>query len=533
MVPLSARHDRSRRESLPRQPEAARAPPVTERRTPPSRYHKSHPDTPRAPGRVPGRRLLHPGILGEPPETLPGGEPAGVGGLPPKICVSIASIMACSVVRSPLSFLLYVLATAAATATAYRLNATADEEYWAQRAEAAAAYSRAAYVADPVAVLNQFNENVLNSSSTARRSLRMGRYAKRVACTATNPIDRCWRCRENWAKHRKRLATCAMGFGHKATGGLAGKVYVVTDPSDDFLVVPRRGTLRYGVVQDRPLWIVFARDMVIRLTNELIVAGDKTIDGRGAQVHVTGAQINIQAVRNVIIHGLHIHDSLPRSGGMIRDSKRHFGFRGGSDGDGVSVIASSDVWIDHVSMWNCSDGLIDVIDGSTAVTISNSHFTRHDHVLLFGASDASPKDAAMQVTLAYNHFGKGLVQRMPRCRYGFFHVVNNDYTHWRMYAIGGSRNPTIISQGNRFRASDVGATKEVTKREYAPYGEYKNWVWKSRDDVFLNGAFFVESGGKNERRYGKLDVINGRSGHYVGRMTRFAGALDCRVGKRC
>jgi pectate lyase len=112
-------------------------------------------------------------------------------------------------------------------------------------------------------------------------------------------------------------------------------------------------------------------------------------------------------------------------------------------------------------------------------------------------------------------------------------VVNNDYTHWRMYAIGGSRSPTIISQGNRFRASDDGAAKEVTKREYVPYGEYKDWVWKSRDDVFLNGAFFVQSGGENQRRYGKHDVIKARNGHYVGRMTRFAGAPNCRVGMRC
>jgi pectate lyase len=85
-------------------------------------------------------------------------------------------------------------------ATTHRLNATADEEYWAQRAKAAAAYNRATYVANPVAVLNQFNENVLNSSSTARRSLRMGRPASRgrgSTCTATKPIDGCWRCRAN------------------------------------------------------------------------------------------------------------------------------------------------------------------------------------------------------------------------------------------------------------------------------------------------------------------------------------------------
>lgn len=48
-----------------------------------------------------------------------------------------------------------------------------------------------------------------------------------------------------------------------------------------------------------------------------------------------------------------------------------------------------------------------------------------------------------------------------RCRHGYFHVVNNDYTHWEMYAIGGSANPTINSQGNRFTAPANPFAKEV------------------------------------------------------------------------
>ena len=82
-------------------------------------------------------------------------------------------------------------------------------------------------------------------------------------------------------------------------------------------------------------------------------------------------------------------------------------------------------------------------------------------VMLFGASDSYDGDNIMQITLAFNHFGKRLVQRMPRCRYGFVHVVNNDYTHWEMYAIGGSKHPTIISEGNRFIAPDNTNAKEV------------------------------------------------------------------------
>lgn len=82
-------------------------------------------------------------------------------------------------------------------------------------------------------------------------------------------------------------------------------------------------------------------------------------------------------------------------------------------------------------------------------------------MILLGASDTYERDKLMQVTVAFNHFGKELIQRMPRCRWGFFHVVNNDYTHWKMYAIGGSMHPTIISQGNRFIAPDDPKAKEV------------------------------------------------------------------------
>ncbi|MFQ6641906.1 hypothetical protein Gotur_016005, partial [Gossypium turneri] len=104
--------------------------------------------------------------------------------------------------------------------------------------------------------------------------------------------------------------------------------------------------------------------------------------------------------------------------------------------------------------------------------------------------DTYSKDQFMQVTLAFNHFGKELIQRMPRCRWGYFHVVNNDYTHWKLYAIGGSTHPTIISQGNRFIAPDDPLTKEITNRNYASESEWRHWVWRSEGDRFMNGAFF-------------------------------------------
>lgn len=117
-----------------------------------------------------------------------------------------------------------------------------------------------------------------------RRELR-GKRRDDGPCLATNPIDSCWRCQGNWADNRKRLADCAMGFAKGTTGGKDGEIYVVTDNSDDSSN-PKPGTLRYGVIQKQPLWIIFARSMNIRLTQELIMQSDKTIDGRGVIVHI-------------------------------------------------------------------------------------------------------------------------------------------------------------------------------------------------------------------------------------------------------
>ncbi|MCL7041032.1 hypothetical protein MKW94_014911 [Papaver nudicaule] len=412
----------------------------------------------------------------------------------------------------------------------------ADHEYWKNKAENAMELNIKAHHPDPMGNINHFNHQVnkvFEGNNSTKKERKLGRY--HGPCRATNPIDRCWRCRADWAVNRKRLADCVLGFGRHTRGGKRGKFYVVTDPSDNDLVNPKPGTLRYGVIQTQPLWIIFARSMIIRLSEELMVASDKTIDGRGANVHITGgAGITIQYVRNVIIHGLHIHDIHPGSGGLIRDSLDHFGFRTASDGDGISVFGSSHVWIDHNSMSHCKDGMVDVIMGSTAVTISNNHMTNHDEVMLFGASDSYSDDKIMQVTLAFNHFGQGLVQRMPRCRWGFFHVVNNDYTHWRMYAIGGSSNPTIISQGNRFIAPPDLNAKNVTHRVFGTPEEWKTWTWRSQNDLLMNGAIFVESGDITPSvPYSKQDFITSKPGTFVRRLTRFAGALDCKVGTPC
>ncbi|GAB2298541.1 hypothetical protein Dimus_032606 [Dionaea muscipula] len=383
-----------------------------------------------------------------------------------------------------------------------------------------------AFVDIPAEVVSFVEASLENS--TARREL--GYFS----CGTGNPIDDCWRCDPNWLQNRKRLADCAIGFGRNAIGGRDGQYYVVTDSSDNDVVNPKPGTLRHAVIQDEPLWIVFESDMLITLKQELIMNSFKTIDGRGANIHIAyGGCITIQFITNVIIHGLNIHDCKPTGNTMIRSSPSHYGWRTMADGDGISIFGSSHIWVDHNSLSNCADGLIDAVMASTAITISNNYFTHHNEVILLGHSDSYTRDKLMQATIAYNHFGEGLIQRMPRCRHGYFHVVNNDYTHWEMYAIGGSADPTINSQGNRFTAPYNPFAKEITKRVDTNQWQWKAWNWRSEGDLLLNGAYFTQSGVAVSRSYARASSLAAKPSTLVASITSGAGSLSCHPGRQC
>lgn len=131
---------------------------------------------------------------------------------------------------------------------------------------------------------------------------------------------------------------------------------------------------------------------------ELIFNSYKTVDGRGADVHITGGGcITLQFISNVIITNIHVHHCHQSGNTMVRSSPTHYGYRTLSDGDGISIFGSKDLWIDHCSLSHCKDGLIDIIMGSTAITVSNNHFSHHDEVMLLGHSDSYEPDVGMQV----------------------------------------------------------------------------------------------------------------------------------------
>lgn len=104
-------------------------------------------------------------------------------------------------------------------------------------------------------------------------------------------------------------------------------------------------------------------------------------------------------------------------------------------GDCLHVQGGTNVWIDHVDVYDGEDGNLDVINGANYVTISwtRFHYTsaskEHQFSNLIGNSDSKTSDdGKLKTTMHHNWWDDGVKERMPRVRFGQVHVANNLFT---------------------------------------------------------------------------------------------------------
>lgn len=101
--------------------------------------------------------------------------------------------------------------------------------------------------------------------------------------------------------------------------------------------------------------------------------------------------------------------------------------------DNLNIENAQNVWIDHCEFWDGQDGNADVVKGSDNVTFTWCKFgykIRSSHNLsnLIASSDnETESQGKLDVTFMFNWWVSAS-QRMPRCRFGNIHVVNNLYT---------------------------------------------------------------------------------------------------------
>jgi pectate lyase len=227
---------------------------------------------------------------------------------------------------------------------------------------------------------------------------------------------------------------------------------------------------------------------VIQLTASMsgevkVSASDKTIQGMPGVVY-TG-QLRISRVSNVIVRNLQIvgfncgTDAIDSNGVVNCET-----------GDDAMTIdgASHHIWIDHCDISDGSDGNLDVVSASDYVTISWTKFwysgrpTGHQFSNLIGSSDNSMGDTGhLKVTWHHDWWADGVMERMPRVRFGLVHLFNNLYTAvGDASCVGLGFFANILDESSVY--SGVKTTLETKNKNYASiYAGYGN--------LYQQGAF--------------------------------------------
>lgn len=219
-----------------------------------------------------------------------------------------------------------------------------------------------------------------------------------------------------------------VGFGAETTGGADGAVYQVSTLEDD-----GPGSLRHGAAigaghrrdhEGEPLWILFDVEGTIALRSGLNIGSNTTIDGRGADVQVSGFPLRAVDAQNVIVTDLVIgnHDQL-------------IGFR---------ALRSQRLWLHHLhftSITGRGDPLyansLAIMDGTRDATVSWCRFTDQDKAIETGNGnrDEYLDDESITVTYHHNFFDR-TGRRHPRLNRGRAHAFNNVLRQWACNGYG-------------------------------------------------------------------------------------------------
>ena len=264
--------------------------------------------------------------------------------------------------------------------------------------------------------------------------------------------------------HRHDILEELNGFGEDTTGGKGGRVVEVTNLNDS-----GSGSLRDAMDKSGRKWIVFKRGLSgqIKLRKPLKVDSNTTVDGRGANITITGYPLEVdgrtekRVGNNVIIMYLKFKDSVDDAI-CIRDGAK-------------------DVWVHRNSFEWTRDGQVDIITGATDITLSWNRFSNHAKSVLVGSGRDSGSE---RVTLHHNYF-TGNSERMPRTR-SRVHFYNNYVRGWRWDPVYASDGGHIYSEANVYTPS--------SRKRVSAYASSNRGYVKSVNDRLEDGAYFQTTG---------------------------------------
>jgi pectate lyase len=179
-------------------------------------------------------------------------------------------------------------------------------------------------------------------------------------------------------------------------------------------------------------------------TDEIKINLDKTLIGTNDLAHIKGVKVAIDGSRNVIIKNVTFSKVLSADEIEINGGARN-------------------VWIDHCELFtdrdhdnneDYYDGLLDIKNGSSFITVSWCYLHDHNKGVLISSGDDSSQDSVQRITFHHNYF-YNCNSRLPSIRFGKAHIFNNFY-EGNNTAVNTRMNACVRVEKNYFLNTNTG-----------------------------------------------------------------------------
>lgn len=225
------------------------------------------------------------------------------------------------------------------------------------------------------------------------------------------------------------------GTPYLLTGGSLGETVTATSVAElhDYLGRPE------------PLVVTF--DGTFTGAELVRIASDKTLHG-GAAAHLRGIGLQVNGSRNVIIQNLTISHVIAEGAGEANDAIELTG-------------GARNVWLDHLDLHSDRlngsdyyDGLLEIKNQASFVTVSHSAFHDHYKVSLVSSGDQQLGDRSIRATYHHNWL-YDVGSRLPSIRFGKAHVFNNYFQNVASTCVNSRMGAVVKVEHNYFEnASD-------------------------------------------------------------------------------
>lgn len=240
------------------------------------------------------------------------------------------------------------------------------------------------------------------------------------------------------------------------------------------VIVAASGSLRECAEKDGAAWILFKKSGKYNLYAPLRIKSDKTIDGRGRDIRITGMGILTQESSNLIFENLTF--TAPAITAQDTSSRRALSIHN----------KTHHVWVDHCTFEEYPLIELDIKRSSYAVTLSWNRFENAQTGILFGLEPDIYVDTAQTLTMHHNYFAN-MEARGVVARHGKMHAYNNFFYDVKLSGIECSDSAACYIEGDVFNNETPVSVYRLENEDGTPDKTTKGFVYMD-DNWFGRGG---------------------------------------------